>query len=239
MSLQVCPRCGRNLKPPLPSGEQFCSCGWITKPSQKQSFRKDFTKLELAIISCLAVFIVVFIFTWWPNSLYVLLTGGVLAGVGFLIYFDRLFSRAFKKFDPSLIQTIEDLYQHLQENPNDIEVTEQLLSSLGKLYTSAIVDKRSASALVEYMRRVGLWLLQVNIKNAAIRQRIFSIAPVAISEIFYDTALELLELNSHVVGLKQFVLDVGRWHYSNLRKDGKLTIYDEQAIQNDILARSK
>jgi|GEM_PF-6041778 len=35
---------------------------------------------------------------------------------------------------------------------------------------------------------------------------------------------------------KREALEAGRKYYSKLRKDGKLTIYDEQAITNDIAA---
>ena len=35
---------------------------------------------------------------------------------------------------------------------------------------------------------------------------------------------------------KSLVLKLGREYYSSLRADGNLTIYDEQAIQNDLLS---
>jgi hypothetical protein len=54
----------------------------------------------------------------------------------------------------------------------------------------------------------------------------------------YRSVLNLLATNSEPY-MKQFVLDVARWHYSKGRKDGKLTVYDEQAIQNDILMNLK
>lgn len=54
----------------------------------------------------------------------------------------------------------------------------------------------------------------------------------------YDKALYILESNSANSTAKQFVLNVGRWHFSKSRKDGRVTIYDEQRIQNDILARA-
>jgi hypothetical protein len=56
----------------------------------------------------------------------------------------------------------------------------------------------------------------------------------------YGRALKLLSSDSGPT-TKQFVLQVARWHHAKLRPDGKLTIYDEQAIQThiDILANSK
>ncbi|MBH8575077.1 hypothetical protein I8752_19060 [Nostocaceae cyanobacterium CENA369] len=53
----------------------------------------------------------------------------------------------------------------------------------------------------------------------------------------YTKSLEILEKNSNNINAKKFVLDVGRWHFGKLRS-GKVTIYDEQAIQNDIAVRS-
>jgi hypothetical protein len=52
----------------------------------------------------------------------------------------------------------------------------------------------------------------------------------------YALALEVLEKNPKQPKAKQFVLNIGRWHFGKLRK-GKVTIYDEQAIQNDIQVR--
>lgn len=34
---------------------------------------------------------------------------------------------------------------------------------------------------------------------------------------------------------RMFFLELARWHYANLRQDKRLTSYDEQAIQNDIV----
>lgn len=52
----------------------------------------------------------------------------------------------------------------------------------------------------------------------------------------YDELLEQLKNDSNNAELKKKVLEVGREYYSTCRTDGKLTIYDEQAIQNDITA---
>jgi hypothetical protein len=59
------------------------------------------------------------------------------------------------------------------------------------------------------------------------------------SKVFYDAALDILQQHPEQISLKQYVLEVGRWHYSIARPDGKVTIYDEQSIQNDILVRSR
>jgi hypothetical protein len=54
----------------------------------------------------------------------------------------------------------------------------------------------------------------------------------------YTTVLNLLRETSNQ-DLKQLALAFGRWYYAQTRQDRILTIYDEQAIQNDILAHSK
>ncbi len=55
----------------------------------------------------------------------------------------------------------------------------------------------------------------------------------------YSTSLEILEANSNSQEAKMLVLELGRLHYSILRPHKKPTIYDEQAIHNDIIVRSR
>jgi hypothetical protein len=54
----------------------------------------------------------------------------------------------------------------------------------------------------------------------------------------YHLALKVLEEHPTETRAKQFVLEVGRWNFGNLRKNGATT-YDEQAIHNDIKVREK
>jgi len=82
-------------------------------------------------------------------------------------------------------------------------------------------------------------------KNQPIRERILSLIHLisgitqAETQDLYNTSLKALEANSSSQEAKMLVLDLGRLHYSVLRPDKKPTIYDEQAIQNDIIVRSK
>ena len=55
----------------------------------------------------------------------------------------------------------------------------------------------------------------------------------------YNLILEVLSENPEKIHIKTLCLTIGRLHYGKLRPDNKVTIYDEQAIQNDILMRSK
>lgn len=58
------------------------------------------------------------------------------------------------------------------------------------------------------------------------------------TQVVYEAALEILANNPGNATAKQFVLNVGRWHFGRNRPDKRPTVYDEQAIQNDILVRS-
>ncbi len=58
------------------------------------------------------------------------------------------------------------------------------------------------------------------------------------TKVIYEAALDILANNPSNPTAKQFVLNVGRWHFGRNRPDKRPTVYDEQAIQNDILVRS-
>lgn len=63
--------------------------------------------------------------------------------------------------------------------------------------------------------------------------------PNARSEVAYQTALAILEQNPNSLPARTFALAVGRWHFGRSRADKKVALYDEQAMQNDILLRSQ
>ena len=56
---------------------------------------------------------------------------------------------------------------------------------------------------------------------------------------FYAFSLRQLEDPAANAATKRLVLHVGRWHFGRIRPGGVPTVYDEQAIQNDILVRTK
>lgn len=58
-----------------------------------------------------------------------------------------------------------------------------------------------------------------------------------LSKNVYQAALTAVEKTGGSVGSKTFALTVGRVTYSQERPSGRPTIYDEQAILNDILVR--
>jgi hypothetical protein len=87
--------------------------------------------------------------------------------------------------------------------------------------------------------------LKIKPLDERVRATLFSYAQRSIrynsstSKAFYDAALDILQQHPEQISLKQYALEVGRWHSSIARPNGKVTVYDEQSIQNDILVRSK
>lgn len=53
----------------------------------------------------------------------------------------------------------------------------------------------------------------------------------------YAAALKCLEPNPGSTRAKIIALDVGRWHHTNCRHDKTRALFDEHAMQNDILVR--
>lgn len=60
--------------------------------------------------------------------------------------------------------------------------------------------------------------------------------PRRLTEVSWDVYREFLKRLKTQPDMKPKVLEIGRAAYSARRFDGMLTVYDEQAIQNDILA---
>jgi hypothetical protein len=79
---------------------------------------------------------------------------------------------------------------------------------------------------------------EVSEKIIEIIKLLQAITPAETEEL-YKIALKILEANPDRQEAKVIVLDLGRLHYSILRPNKVPTIYDEQAIQNDIIVRSK
>jgi hypothetical protein len=53
----------------------------------------------------------------------------------------------------------------------------------------------------------------------------------------YDRVLDLVQQSPSSVDLSVLALEVGRWYLGKSRPDGRVTVYDESAIQNDIAVR--
>lgn len=136
-------------------------------------------------------------------------------------------------------------FSRFSENPSDIESLEFTLEALASF--DASFDK---SMLKKWMLPVVIPLLRVKPLDKSIRDLVFDYAKKTItisvtrpneasSKDMYDASLEILSEHPEQLALKQYALEVGRWHFGIQRPGRKVTIYDEQAIQNDIAVRSK
>lgn len=131
-------------------------------------------------------------------------------------------------------------FQQLSKDPADTKALDYVLDMLEGL------NKEKLKPLIS---SIVLPLLKLKPLDDRVRAAVFSCAQRSISrsalstqvpsKVFYDAALDILQQHPEQMSLKQYALDVGRWHYSIARPDGKVTIYDEQSIQNDILVRSR
>jgi hypothetical protein len=141
------------------------------------------------------------------------------------------------------IEEVRKNLQLLSEDSNNTQALEFLLSKL---------ESFKPPSFREFIPIVALPLLQLKPLDQRVRTMVFSgffrsvkrdtyssPPPSDLARSFYDTALGILALYPEELSLKPYVLDVGRWYYSILRPDGRITIYDEQAIQNDIIARTR
>lgn len=59
--------------------------------------------------------------------------------------------------------------------------------------------------------------------------------PHLVQSVAWDVYKEVLRRLKMSPELKPFALEIGRVAYATRRPDGALTLYDEQAIQNDIM----
>jgi len=128
--------------------------------------------------------------------------------------------------------------QSLSQSPNNASLKKDVVSSFGAL-------KKPDALLI---REVGLGLLRLYPLESEVKQVVLATASRAIpvvskptdfsSQEIYDLCLDLLEQNPSDSKMKALVLELGRWHFGKVRH-GSPTIYDEQAIQNDIMVRSK
>lgn len=137
-------------------------------------------------------------------------------------------------------QGLEKNFQQLSKDPTNIEALEYVLD---------VLEGLSKEKLKPLISNIVLPLLEIKPLDERVRATVFSCAQRAISrsalstqvpsKAFYDAALDILQQHPDQTSLKKYALEVGRWHYSISRPDGKVTIYDEQSIQNDLLVRSR
>ncbi len=90
-------------------------------------------------------------------------------------------------------------------------------------------------------RRLAASPWNVHLQNAiltTIRKSRFAHLSEAASQKVYKIALHALADNS-LPAARNFALEIGRWHFGRCRADRKPSLYDEQAIQNEVLSRCR
>ncbi|OZH52540.1 hypothetical protein AFK68_23755 [Hydrocoleum sp. CS-953] len=140
-----------------------------------------------------------------------------------------------KRADSPSDLMLEGMLKHLAVYPQDRLAHQRLAICASKVQHLLQTDTDIINPLIDY--------LNTNPLNSGV-QKIFMQCVTHIMLLseserqrIYDTALEILQDNPASSTAKQFVLTIGRWHFGKSRKGGKPSIYDEQRIQNDILAR--
>ncbi len=132
------------------------------------------------------------------------------------------------------LKTIRTNMQQLIKAPKNTDLKEEVVQSLMAL------AKPDASMI----REVALKLLELYPADSKVRQTVMLSASRCLavpnsgfnSKEVYDLALKILEKYPKEPRAKTLVLEIGRWHFGKLRS-GVPTIYDEQAMQNDIMVR--
>lgn len=131
-----------------------------------------------------------------------------------------------------------------ESNSSSVKTLELLLEAVKKLNLAFAINVTGKSYRTKTFK-----ILADNISkqfyNKIVREQIITTIN-AISGLtqketqeLYNISLKILEANPSSQEAKVMVLEFGRMHYSILRPDKKPTIYDEQAIQNDIIVRPK
>ena len=136
-------------------------------------------------------------------------------------------------------EELEKNFQQLSKDPTNAKALNYVLDvleglnkeKLKPLISSTILPLLKIKPLDERVRAIVLSCAQKSISPTLSTQ--------VLSKAFYAAALDILQQHPEQTSLKQYALEVGRWHYSIARPDGKVTIYDEQSMQNDILVRSR
>jgi hypothetical protein len=141
-----------------------------------------------------------------------------------------------------------DVWSHLESNPTDYDAQMRFLTFLATQIEpvtvfSAFMDlKRPLSPEEQLLAgNRALEILRSHPLDRGIQNRLIAFLRrgfQADGQGMYNGVLDILAQASGPE-FKQFALEVARWHYGRRRENGVLTIYDEQAIQNDLLARCK
>jgi hypothetical protein len=105
----------------------------------------------------------------------------------------------------------------------------------------AVDSQRAEKDFAGLVRRLVAAPTNISVQNAilaTIHRSRFSHLPEAASEKVYRIALHALA-NNTLPAARNFALEIGRWHFGRCRPGKRPTVADEQAIQQDVLARCR
>jgi hypothetical protein len=108
------------------------------------------------------------------------------------------------------------------------------------LYVSRTTDQKRKAQLARLRSMLTIQPYPLNsLRNIKATLQGMTWLDLTQSQWFYNQSLEILAANQESTQAKEFALSVGRWHMSRSRKPQIITQYDELAIQNDIMIRSR
>jgi hypothetical protein len=136
----------------------------------------------------------------------------------------------------NLFTTLTHLLSDTSESHSARAVTE-LFAGIGPRLATVAPSDLTNLAVGIWFREPGSWERLEFGLNLLKYPRLA--LPSAMSQYAYQQSLTLLEKCADSAAHKRLALEVGRWHFGRLRQGGVPTMYDEQAIQNDILVRAK
>lgn len=148
--------------------------------------------------------------------------------------------KAGRKLDPSFFKVFQDRVPVIVSSP---EGQAAMLNFYAGVFPHIPVNnKRSAIfviTLVPYADPKDYSLVDLALLCYAVCFRYPGGRPSAssnVTDLLYASALQILEKWPNQPHFKRYALEVGRMHWQ-IKRNGPVTIYDENAIQNDIFVR--
>lgn len=119
--------------------------------------------------------------------------------------------------------------------PDGREVLRRLVVPLAPslIFDPDALLRRAVAAIREAPSRRDVHTAMLETLNGVPRDRI----AVNQSAWLYQQVLDLVQQHPGQPEVSVLALDLGRWHCGRTRPDGKVTVYDEQMLRNDIAVR--
>ena len=145
-----------------------------------------------------------------------------------------------QKQEQQSIEVAREKIALLQQESDNQQLRQEIYEAIQN-FSDGSLKAEMRAVVMPFLKLVALDDQLRSSISSKIKQCIQSItfSNEVVSQDVYDLALEILESHPTEPKIRQFVLDIGRWHFGKARGTGNPTVYDEQAIQNDIMVRSK